>query len=69
MTLLPDWKRIAKKAWSLRLMAVASFFAGCEAILPFVDDVLAPRPLAIVAFVVVVGAMITRLMVQKGMDK
>ena len=67
--LLPDWKRVAKKAWSLRLMAVAAFFAGCEAILPFVDDVLAPRPLAIVAFVVVVGAMITRLMVQKGMDK
>lgn len=69
MTLLPDWKRILKKAWSLRLMVVAAFFTGCEAILPFVDDVLAPRPLAIVAFVVVVGAMITRLMVQKGMDK
>ena len=69
MTLLPDWKRIAKKAWSVRLMVVAAFFTGCEAILPFVDDVLAPRPLAIVAFVGVVGALITRLMVQKGMDK
>lgn len=69
MTLLPDWKKIAKKAWSMRLMAVAAFFAGCEAILPFVDDVLAPRPLAIIAFVVVVGSMLTRLMVQKDFDK
>lgn len=66
MTLLPDWKRIAKKAWSMRLMAVAAFFAGCEAVLPFVDDVLAPRPMAIIAFVVVVMAMVTRLMMQKG---
>lgn len=64
--LLPDWKRIVKKAWSMRLMAVAAFFAGCEAVLPFVDDVLAPRPMAIVAFVVVVMAMVTRLMIQKG---
>ena len=67
--LLPDWKKIAKKAWSMRLMAVAAFFAGCEAILPFVDDVLAPRPLAFIAFVVVVGSMLTRLMVQKDYDK
>lgn len=69
MKLLPDWKRIAKKAWSMRLMAVAAFFSGCEAVLPFVNDVLSPRPLAIVAFVVVVGAMITRLMVQKEIGK
>lgn len=47
-------------------MAVAAFFAGCEAVLPFVDDVLAPRPMAIIAFVVVVMAMVTRLMMQKG---
>lgn len=66
MTLLPDWKRILRKAWSMRLMAVAAFFAGCEAVLPFVNDVLAPRPMAIIAFVVVVMAMVTRLMMQKG---
>jgi hypothetical protein len=66
--LLPDWKRIAKKAWSFRLMAVAAFFAGCEAILPFVDDVLAPRPMAFVAFIVVVGAMLTRLLTQRNLD-
>lgn len=66
MKLLPDWKRILRKAWSMRLMAVAAFFAGCEAVLPFVNDVLAPRPMAIVAFVVVVLAMVTRLMIQKG---
>jgi len=64
--LIPDWKRIVKKAWSMRLMAVAAFFAGCEAVLPFVDDVLAPRPMAVIAFVVVVMAMVTRLMIQKG---
>ena len=66
MKLLPDWKRILRKAWSMRLMAVAAFFAGCEAVLPFVNDVLAPRPMAIIAFVVVVMAMVTRLMMQKG---
>lgn len=53
----------------MRLMAIAAFFAGCEAILPFVDDVLAPRPLAVIAFVVVVGSMLTRIMVQKDIEK
>ena len=40
--LLPDWKNIAKKAWSVRLMALASVLSGCEAVLPYAEFIL-PR--------------------------
>jgi len=68
MTLLPDWKRVLKKAWSVRLNAVGFLFIGAEAALPFFNDELAPRPMALIAAFIVVGSMIARLMLQKGFD-
>ena len=63
--LLPDWKKVAKKAWSMRLMYVTAALTGAEAILPFLDDALAPRPLSLVTLAVVTLAMFARLYAQK----
>lgn len=61
-----DWKRTLKRAWSIRFMLLALFFASAQAILPlFIDDM--PRLLfAALTVVAVAGAFWSRLVVQNG---
>lgn len=33
MTLLPDWRDVLKKAWSVKFLALAGLVAGCETVL------------------------------------
>ena len=68
MTLLPDWKRILKKAWSVRLMALASILSGCEAVLPYAEFILPRGSFAAVSFVIVTAALLSRFVVQKSMS-
>ena len=68
MTLLPDWKRILKKAWSVRLMALASILSGCEAVLPYAEFILPRGSFAAVSFVIVTAALMSRFVVQKSMS-
>lgn len=67
MNLLPDWKKIATKAWSMRLMFVAVVLSVAEAALPFVKLPVSvpPGALAVSASVVGVAAMVARVMLQK----
>lgn len=67
--LLPDWPRILKQAWSIRLTLLAGGFSAAEVILPLFVDVL-PRHLFIVlAFVAIVGAAVARLVAQPEMHR
>ena len=68
MKLLPDWKHILRRAWSVRLMALAALLTGIEAVLPFFGHVLPLRWFAPLLFVVVVSAMVARLASQGGGD-
>lgn len=65
--LLPDWKRIMRRAWSIKLMILAGLLSGLEAILPIVMDATPwPRWLASTVISLVVGlAFVTRLMAQQ----
>ena len=65
--LLPDWKRIVRRAWSIKLMILAGLLSGLEAILPIVMDSLPwPRAVASTVISLVVGlAFVTRLMAQQ----
>jgi hypothetical protein len=68
--LLPDWRDILRRAWSIRLMLVAGLLSGCEAILPlFSDSFPMPRwaSSALVA-VVIMAAFVTRLLAQRDKD-
>jgi hypothetical protein len=62
-----NWKIILKKAWSIRLMLLASLLTGCEAILPlFANDL--PRGLfAGLSMLAISGGMVARVVAQKGM--
>jgi len=67
MTLLPDWRVILRRAWSLRLMAVAILLTIAEALLPLVDW-LPDLHYAGLSVAVIVGAMVSRIMSQKNMQ-
>lgn len=72
LSLYKNWKTLLKKAWSMRLMAVAGLLTGVEAILPFLTEYV-PQSFrgwfAAAAFVVTAAAFMARLVAQKGIDE
>lgn len=66
--LIDDWRRVLRRAWSIRLMVLAAGLSGCEALLPLVTDSLPwPRWLSsLVVFWIVAGAFVARLVAQRG---
>ena len=67
MMLLPDWKNIVRKAWSVRLGALAALLSGIEVVLPLFADAFPRNLFAGLSFVAVVGAMVARIVVQPKM--
>lgn len=67
MNLVQDWKRLVKKAWSIRLAVLSGMLSGAEAILPmFVDEM--PRGVfAGLSVLAAVGSMIARVVAQPRM--
>lgn len=69
MRLLPDWKRIARRAWSIRLSIIAAMLSGAEVVLPLFIDVLPRNLFASLSFVAVVGAAVARVVAQPRMHQ
>ena len=70
MKLYDDWRRILRKAWSIRLAALAGLFSGAEVILPLFADAVPRNVFALLSFVAVVGAVVARLVAQpKTLDQ
>lgn len=67
MELLPDWKKIARRAWSFRLTIIAALLSGAEVVLPLFIDVLPRNLFASLSFVAVVGAALARVVSQPRM--
>ena len=67
--LIPDWKRVLRKAWSVRLMAVASILSGCEAVLPYTESILPRGTFALLSFVIVTLALFARFIAQKELQE
>lgn len=67
MTLHHNWRNILRKAWSIRVMALAAFLSGCEAVINAFDIGefgIKPWVKAVIIFVIIAGAFITRLLAQ-----
>ena len=62
----PDWRHIARRAWSFRLSALAGVLSACEAILPLFAFDLPRGVFAGLSLITITGAMIARLIAQKG---
>jgi hypothetical protein len=70
MRLLPDWKRILKRSWSLYAIGAASFLTGCEAVLASFGTDWIPIPAwgrMVIIFVVMMAAFWLRLVAQRNM--
>lgn len=67
MKLLPDWKTILKKAWSIRLNLLAGIFSVAEVVLPLYSDMFPRGTFAVLSAFTVLGSMMSRVIQQRNM--
>jgi len=67
LSLLDDWRRVARHAWSIRLSVVAAIFTAAEVVVPLFGDVLPRGVFVLLAFSASIGAAIARLVAQPEM--
>lgn len=65
--IIPNWRDVLKKAWSMRLMETAAVLSGLETALPLFSYELPHGVFAGLSFVAVVGAYIARLLMQESL--
>jgi hypothetical protein len=69
--LLPDWRRLIRRAWSVRLILLAGLLTGCEAVLSAMGTEWLPVPVwarMVILFGVLGAAFVARLLAQKDDD-
>ena len=67
MHLSGNWRKIIKKAWSFRLIALAGILSGCELIVPMFSGAMPRGAFAALSFISTAAALIARLVAQKDM--
>lgn len=70
MTLLPNWREVLKKAWSIKFMALAALMSGVEVMMSILQpsNNLPPGLFAAMAGVVTSMALVARLLAQQEAD-
>jgi hypothetical protein len=66
MKLVPEWGRVLRYAWSIRLNAIAAIFSGLEIGLPYFEPAFPQGIFAGLAIFTSVAANFARLAAQKG---
>jgi hypothetical protein len=64
IVLLEDWRKIARRAWSIRLSIVAAVFTAAEVVVPLFGDALPRGVFVLLAFIASIGATVARLLAQ-----
>jgi len=64
IVLLEDWRKIARRAWSIRLSIVAAVFTAAEVVVPLFGDVLPRGVFVLLALFASIGAAVARLVAQ-----
>ncbi|MVA98834.1 hypothetical protein GN330_16425 [Nitratireductor sp. CAU 1489] len=66
MTLVANWRRVLRHAWSVRLMLLAALLSGAEIALPLLQGVLPVPPLTFAALsgLTTAAALIARFIAQ-----
>jgi hypothetical protein len=66
--LVSDWRDVLKRAWSVRLIALAFLLTAVEVLLPYLGGWVSPGVLGPLAALSTAGAFVARLMAQKGFE-
>ena len=67
--LLDDWRKIARRAWSIRLSIIAAIFTAAEVVVPLFGDVLPRGAFVLLAFAASIGATVARIVAQPEMHR
>ena len=68
MRLSHDWRRVLRRAWSVRLMALAILLTAAEVGVPYLGDLLPARLMSALAGLSAGGAFVARLIAQKEFE-
>jgi hypothetical protein len=66
MKLYDNWQEILRKAWSIRFIVLAGILSGIEVILPFFADSIPRGIFALMSFMAVSAAFVSRIVAQKN---
>jgi len=69
MTLLPEWRWLLRKAWSIRLVVLAGLLSGCEVVLPLFVDSLPRNVFAGLSIIAAIGGAFARIVDQPKMER
>jgi len=67
LRLIPEWRVVLTKAWSIKLMALSCFLSAAEASMQFVQPHMLGWKFAVLNTCVVGAAMLARVLAQKDM--
>lgn len=65
--LVPDWRLVLRRAWSVRLVLLAAALGGVEMALPLFSDAVPRHVFLILSILTTVGAAVARLVAQPRM--
>ncbi len=65
MRLVPDWKRVARNAWSIRLIILACVLSAVEAAIPYLSGLIPPVWFSALDVVVTGMAALARILAQQ----
>lgn len=68
MKLLPDWRHILRKAWSVRLILLAAVFSAAEVVVPLFNDAMPRNVFALLSGITTAAALVARVMMQKDSE-
>lgn len=63
-----NWRRVLKRAWSIRLIVMAGILSGLEIVLPYFEPAVPPGVFAGLSALATGGAFVARIVVQKGVS-
>lgn len=69
MKLLPEWKWLLRKAWSIRLIVLSGLLSGCEVVLPLFVDAMPRNIFAGLSLLAAVGSAFARVVDQPKMER
>lgn len=68
--LIPDWKRVLKKAWSIKFLAAAAVVSGCETVMQIAGSSLFPVGIgSAVTGVLSAAGILARVLAQKEAEE